>query len=75
VASFEPNRPIITDQPEIEVDAGLKPGVYRFQLVVEDEKGARSLADEKLVTIVDKTTRDEAPDERKETLDDLKTSR
>ncbi len=48
---FEPNRPIETQEPFITVDPGLQPGTYRFQLVVEDASGNRSLVDERIVTI------------------------
>lgn len=52
MATFEPNKPIVTKTPSILVDAGLPPGEYRFQLVVQDDEGRRSLADEQVVRIV-----------------------
>lgn len=48
---FEPRKPIVTEDPVVTVDAGLPPGQYRAQLVVEDEAGNRSTASEQVVTI------------------------
>ena len=52
MAIFEPNKPIITREPAVKVDEGLRPGRYRFQLVVEDDEGNRSLPDTKIVIVV-----------------------
>jgi len=51
MAVFEPGRPVITRDPKVIVDAGLKPGSYRFQLVVEDSAGRRSAPDEVVVIV------------------------
>lgn len=42
MAKFISDQPIETKEPQIVVDPGLKPGVYRFQLVVIDEQGNES---------------------------------
>ena len=42
MATFEPGRPITTKEPRISVDNPLKPGIYRFQLVVTDDKRRQS---------------------------------
>lgn len=52
MARFEPGRPITTEQPFIDVDAGLSVGTHRFQLVVVDEQGNRSIPDIRTVTVV-----------------------
>lgn len=49
--TFEPQKPIVTQQPIVVVDAGLAPGRYRFQLVVQDNAGNRSLPTEQIVVI------------------------
>lgn len=51
MAAFVPGRPITTDQPFIDVDAGLSVGTHRFQLVVVDAEGNRSAPDVRTVTI------------------------
>jgi hypothetical protein len=51
VATFVPGQPITTDQPFIDVDAGLSVGIHRFQLVVVDTQGNRSAPDIQTVTI------------------------
>jgi hypothetical protein len=51
VATFVPGRPITTDQPFIEVDAGLPVGTHRFQLVVVDAQGNQSRPDIRAVTV------------------------
>jgi len=51
VATFVPGRPITTDQPFIDVDAGLSIGTHRFQLVVVDAQGNRSAPDIQTVTV------------------------
>jgi hypothetical protein len=42
VPEFERGREVVTREPLVTVDAGLPPGRYRFQLVVEDGGGNRS---------------------------------
>lgn len=51
MAVFELGKPIITKDPRVIADAGLKPGAYRFQLVVEDSAGHRSAPDEVVVIV------------------------
>lgn len=51
MATFVPGRPITTDQPFVDVDAGLSVGTHRFQLVVVDAQGNRSAPDIQTVTI------------------------
>jgi len=48
---FTPNTPFVSEKPTVEVDAGMKPGSYRFRLEVEDESGNRSRPDEQVVVI------------------------
>ncbi|MDH5666843.1 MAG: hypothetical protein OEY86_02380 [Nitrospira sp.] len=52
MAKFVPGRPITTEQPFIDVDAGLSVGTHRFQLVVVDTQGNRSAPDIQVVTVV-----------------------
>lgn len=54
---FHPNRPITTTRSEVEVDAGLRPGRYRFRLVVIDDEGNKSLPSEQIITIRDQRRR------------------
>ncbi|MBC7823498.1 MAG: hypothetical protein H7126_06410 [Candidatus Parcubacteria bacterium] len=49
--TFEPQKPIVTATPIVVVDAGLAPGRYRFQLVVEDDTGNQSQPTEQIVVI------------------------
>ena len=51
MATFVPGRPITTEQPFIDVDAGLSVGTHRFQLVVVDAQGNRSAPDVQTVII------------------------
>ena len=51
MATFIVGQPITTDQPFIDVDAGLSVGTHRFQLVVVDAQGNRSAPDIRTVTI------------------------
>lgn len=51
MAAFTPGQPIMTAEPVIDVDAGLSVGTHRFQLVVVDAQGNRSLPDIQTVTI------------------------
>ena len=48
---FQRNAPIETTQPTVVVDAGLPPGIHRFQLVVVDGAGNRSRPAEVVVRI------------------------
>jgi len=48
---FLPGQPIPTATPEVVVDAGLKPGRYRFRLVVTNAAGVPSLPSDWIVTI------------------------
>ncbi len=47
---FELNIPVVTDNWSVEVDA-LPPGIHKFELIVEDEGGNRSVADYATVTV------------------------
>jgi len=51
MAKFVPGQPITTEQPFIDVDAGLSVGTHRFQLVVVDAEGNRSAPDIQTVTV------------------------
>ena len=42
MVAFVPGREVRSEKPEVIVDAGLKPGGYRFQLVVVDDSGNAS---------------------------------
>jgi hypothetical protein len=48
---FEPNKPFATAKPTVLVDKGLRPGQYRFQLVVANAAGQTSKPVEVIVTI------------------------
>lgn len=50
---FEPNQPITTDEPLVVVDAGLRPGRYRFRLMVINSDGIESLPSEQIITILE----------------------
>lgn len=39
---FTPNQPFETDSPTVDVDPGLAPGLYRFRLIVSNDRGKRS---------------------------------
>ena len=52
--TFELNKPFKTDQPDVEVDAGLRPGAYHFQLIVINDRGQRSKPTEAVVTIANR---------------------
>lgn len=56
MAVFEPNQPITTDEPVVVVDAILKPGRYRFRLVVINSAGQESLPSEQILTILEPQT-------------------
>lgn len=51
MARFEINQPLVTKEPRILVDAGLRPGLHRFRLVVTDDQGLSSRADEVVVQV------------------------
>ncbi len=51
MARFVVNRPIKTREPFVRVDAGLKEGRHRFQLVVVDDRGNESKPATVTVTI------------------------
>jgi hypothetical protein len=51
MARFIVGQPIATVTPSITVDAGLRPGVHRFQLEVFDSSGRRSAPDVAVVTV------------------------
>jgi len=50
MAVFKPREPVETREPTVRVDPGLRPGVYRFQLVVVNELGRASTPD--VITVV-----------------------
>ena len=49
--TFEPNKPFATTKPTVLVDKGLRPGQYRFQLVVVNAAGVSSKPVEVIVTV------------------------
>ena len=51
MARFEINQPQVTREPRILVDAGLRPGLHRFRLVVTDDQGLSSRPDEVVVQV------------------------
>ncbi len=57
MARFLPNEPVVTSEPLVTVDAGLPVGQHRFQLVVEDDQGNRSVPDVRVVTVVARVVR------------------
>ncbi|MBX3081432.1 MAG: hypothetical protein KF716_07325 [Anaerolineae bacterium] len=54
MAKFKPGEPIVTEEPFILVDAGLKPGRYVFQLVVVDDEGNESAPDRVQIVVSDR---------------------
>jgi len=40
--TLEPNVPFATAEPKIVIDPGLRPGTYRFRLMVVGESGQKS---------------------------------
>ncbi len=50
MAVFKPGEPVETREPAVRVDPGLRPGVYRFQLVVVNQQGRSSVPD--VITVV-----------------------
>lgn len=51
MARFVINQTLFTREPRIVVDAGLRPGLHRFRLVVTDDQGLKSRADELVVQV------------------------
>jgi len=49
---FEPNVPFETTDPRVVVDAGLRPGSYRFRLVVVNDRGRASAPVEVTVSVL-----------------------
>lgn len=49
--TFEPNKPFATTKPTVLVDKGLRPGQYRFQLVVVNAAGGASKPADVIVTV------------------------
>ena len=54
MAEFRRGQTHVTREERILVDPGLRPGRYVFRLVVVNERGEESAADERIVTIVDR---------------------
>ena len=51
MATFVLNQPIVTAEPGIVVENQLKPGSYRFRLVVVDNDGNQSAPSERVVVV------------------------
>ena len=51
MTTFVIGQPVTTEVALIAVDAGLKPGLHRFRLVVVDDAGHASQADEAVVQV------------------------
>ena len=51
MARFAINQTQVTREPRVVVDAGLRPGLHRFRLVVSDDSGNASRPDEVVVQI------------------------
>lgn len=51
MVAFTVGKPVTTDTPEVEVDAGLAVGSHRFQLMVVDDSDLRSKPDEIVVLV------------------------
>ena len=51
MVAFVIGQSVTTKVPQVTVDAGLKPGAHRFRLVVTDEQGLQSVADEFVVQV------------------------
>ena len=56
MAKFSIDKPVTTDVSDIVVDAGLKPGLHRFRLVVVDDTGQASGPDEAVVQVGEEDT-------------------
>ena len=52
---FKPGTTVDTREPVVVVEAGLEPGIYRFRLVVVNERGVASLPAELTVTVLKPT--------------------
>jgi hypothetical protein len=59
---FAPNQSVTTDTPKVEVDGGLPPGRYRFQLQVVNARGAASAPAFHVVTILPRSAPTPTPD-------------
>jgi hypothetical protein len=57
MATFKPDKPIITKEPFVTVDNTFKPGTYRFRLIVIREDGVESQPVFQDVTILPEGTR------------------
>lgn len=55
MARFAINQTLVTREPRIVVDAGLRPGLHRFRLVVSDDAGNASRPDEVVVQVSART--------------------
>jgi hypothetical protein len=51
MAEFVVGTPVVTREPVVTVDAGLRPGRHLFRLVVVDNDGQESAPDERIVTV------------------------
>lgn len=51
MTQFAVGQPQTTEVPRIAVDAGIKPGLHRFRLVVVDSSGLSSKPDEVVVQV------------------------
>lgn len=51
MARFAINQTQVTREPSVVVDAGLRPGLHRFRLVVSDDAGNASRPDEVVVQV------------------------
>ena len=49
---FKPGTTIETREPAVIVDAGLEPGIYRFRLVVKNDRGVESLPADLTITVL-----------------------
>jgi hypothetical protein len=56
MTQFVIGQPQTTEVPRIVVDAGLKPGLHRFRLVVVDNDGLASKPDEVVVQVAQALT-------------------
>lgn len=51
MARFDPGVRVVTAEPVVTVDAGLKPGTHQFTLVVVDNEGHESAPHAAVVTV------------------------
>jgi hypothetical protein len=49
--ALQPNKPVETTDPALQVQGMTKPGAYTFQLVVTDDVGLASAPDTLVVTV------------------------